>query len=398
MPNAKRINPCGFILRHLTGGFALAARWAGIETIQFVELDPFCCKVLEKNFKGVPIWNDIKTFHGPLADSGIGGNRSFTGNISVSEKRGCDTRGEEVPCSAPSGGLHRGIESDDIKTFTNARRKRQKVSEEQATGIEQRHFLLTGGFPCQPFSCAGKRRGTDDDRHLWPHMLRVIQELRPRWVIAENVSGLVNIKNVVEQGGDADMEDEAIDGGESGVSTSTLVSILTDLEESGYSVQVYIIPACAVGAPHRRDRVWIVGHAKSAGECVGQQERVDGQLFSQTGREQGSVNTSPPDRRAPDSETEGLEGGNATRSSSSDGRLAEHFDGNGRDNETDPWWTPWVEVAQRLCKLDDGVPADMDGRRLTRNKYRTQKLKALGNAIVPLVAYELMKAILEADP
>jgi DNA (cytosine-5)-methyltransferase 1 len=94
--------------------------------------------------------------------------------------------------------------------------------------------LICGGFPCQPFSVAGKRQGTRDDRHLWPEYLRLIEQVRPRWVIGENVLGLINM---------------ALDG------------LLSDLENAGYTAETLIIPAVSVDAPHRRDRVWIVAHA-----------------------------------------------------------------------------------------------------------------------------------------
>ena len=95
--------------------------------------------------------------------------------------------------------------------------------------------ILTGGFPCQPYSNAGKRQGKDDDRHLWPHMLRVIREVRPRWVVGENVFGLVTWNGGL-------VFDE----------------VCADLEAEGYTVQPFVLPACAVNAPHRRDRVWFV--------------------------------------------------------------------------------------------------------------------------------------------
>lgn len=95
--------------------------------------------------------------------------------------------------------------------------------------------LICGGFPCQPFSVAGKQDGSEDDRHLWPEMFRIIQELKPRWVIGENVTGIIKM---------------------------ALDDCLFDLESAGYTVQTFIIPACGAEAHHRRDRIWIVAHAK----------------------------------------------------------------------------------------------------------------------------------------
>ena len=128
--------------------------------------------------------------------------------------------------------------------------------------------ILTGGFPCQPFSYAGKRGGADDDRYLWPHMLRAIQEIRPTWVIGENVAGITTMveqSEIVEVG-----EQTALFGAENTLRSYelrqrfTLERICQDLEGVGYSVQPLIVPACSVGAPHRRDRVFIVAHSN---EC-----------------------------------------------------------------------------------------------------------------------------------
>src|SRR4029077_4695613 len=105
------------------------------------------------------------------------------------------------------------------------------------------------GFPCQPFSAAGKRRGTEDDRHLWPEMFRIIQTFKPTWIVAENVRGLATWNNglVLEQ-------------------------VCTDLEGQGYEVQPFIIPAVAVNAPHRRDRIWFVAYK----QCKGLQRKKAG--------------------------------------------------------------------------------------------------------------------------
>jgi DNA (cytosine-5)-methyltransferase 1 len=119
--------------------------------------------------------------------------------------------------------------------------------------------LLTGGFPCQPFSVAGKQRGKDDNRYLWPEMLRVIQEARPTWIIGENVAGIVNL---------------------------ALDQVCADLEGQGYEVEPIIIPACAVDAPHRRDRVWIVGHSKLDGLTA---SKTSGGLFDQSEEQRGKV-------------------------------------------------------------------------------------------------------------
>lgn len=126
--------------------------------------------------------------------------------------------------------------------------------------------VLTGGFPCQPFSLAGRRKGADDNRYLWPQMLRAIRQIHPTWVVGENVNG---IKTMVEscqvtQMGRTDylFEENYLYREES---RFTLDKICADLEAEGYSVQPIVIPACAIGAPHRRDRVWIVAHTQCDG-------------------------------------------------------------------------------------------------------------------------------------
>lgn len=155
------------------GGMSLASESAGILTVGFCEWADYPTKVLEKHWPDVPKWRDIRTLT----------RESF-------------------------------YEQTGLRTVD----------------------VVSGGFPCQPFSVAGKRRGKEDDRYLWPEMLRVIEEIRPTWVIGENVAGIVKM---------------------------ALDTVLSDLESIGYSCQAFIIPACAVNAPHRRDRCAIVAYTDS---------------------------------------------------------------------------------------------------------------------------------------
>jgi DNA (cytosine-5)-methyltransferase 1 len=221
--------------------------------------------------------------------------------------------------------------------------------------------LLTGGFPCQPFSQAGKRKGKADDRYLWPEMLRVIHDFKPTWVIAENVRGLLTISEglVFEQ-------------------------VCLDLEGEGYEVQPLIIPAVAVNAPHRRDRVWFVAN-KSGNRLSGRGSSVS----LKEGLQQGPKSTGQlargfegPHSNAPDTE------------SGSDRRHEREVATQGQPScGSASWEQNWLEVATELCGVDDGLPAGLDGFKLSKAGHRVERLKALGNAIVPQVAIEIMRAI-----
>ena len=137
--------------------------------------------------------------------------------------------------------------------------------------------VLTGGFPCQPFSLAGRRKGADDNRYLWPQMLRAIRQIHPTWVVGENVAGIktmVESRQVTQMGRtDYLFEENHLYREES---RFTLDKICADLEAEGYSVQPIVIPACAIGAPHRRDRVWIIAHRSDPSAETVQQEGQDG--------------------------------------------------------------------------------------------------------------------------
>lgn len=150
--------------------------------------------------------------------------------------------------------------------------------------------VLTGGFPCQPFSCAGKRQGADDDRYLWPEMLRAIREIQPSWVVGENVAGILSM---VQPGSESEMGSEGTLFGEDNEiwerrQQYVVETVCQDLENEGYSVQPFVIPACAVGAPHRRDRVFFVARrvASDTRRHGGQEEAERGRAKAEEAHEQ----------------------------------------------------------------------------------------------------------------
>lgn len=150
--------------------------------------------------------------------------------------------------------------------------------------------VLTGGFPCQPFSYAGKRRGSEDDRYLWPFMLRCIEQVRPTWFVGENVTG---ITTMVLPGEDAKVGEQTDLFGESHEiyekrERYVLEEICENLERAGYSVQPFVIPACAVGAPHRRDRVFIVAHRNAEVDTDERRDATNTESNGGAGRPEGT--------------------------------------------------------------------------------------------------------------
>ena len=212
--------------------------------------------------------------------------------------------------------------------------------------------VLTGGFPCQPFSLAGKRKGTEDERYLWPEMLRVIRTVRPRWVVGENVFGIVNWSEGM-------VFDE----------------VCSDLEAAGYAVQPYIIPACGVGAPHRRDRRWFVAYCADAG-FEAMRERTDCADANRV------VTDSYGKRR-----NEQLAAGVA---SETEKRACQ------RDRKTFARTTFESFPSQSpLCCRDDVFPDGLDG--ITFPRWVRESIKAYGNAIVPQVALQIFETINEYE-
>ena len=255
--------------------------------------------------------------------------------------------------------------------------------------------VLTGGFPCQPFSYAGKRRGADDDRYLWPEFKRVITEIRPTWVVGENVAG---IASMVEQGEISEMASQAVMfkknnrvHGYRQEQPFTIERVCSDLESIGYSVQPMLIPAVAVGAPHRRDRVFIIGHFDNA-------DRMGLQGNEKLGftRKSGNIGAASNDGKtglAINSECFGrLERSNDNGvTEKTQQKKCGEIEFSRADSTQDRWRNfPTVSPVHRG---NDGLPFDVDNLSIPFGKWRTEALKAYGNAIVPQVMYEIFRCI-----
>ena len=248
------------------GGLDLAAEWAGFKTVGQCEWADYPTKVLERHWPDVPRWRDIRTL---------------------------------------------------TKESFYERTGRRTVD------------VISGGFPCQPFSVAGKQKGKGDDRYLWPEMLRVIRELAPRWIIGENVPGILRI---------------------------AAADVVKDLEREGYDVVVFDFEAAAVGAPHRRERIAFVGNAngKLEQQCCGQQPK-------------GGKRPCNASEDAPHTESILLQG---------------FYDGSRQEQ---PWGSGWWAAEPDVGRVAHGVPDRVD------------RLKCLGNAVVPQQFYPIFRAIMEVE-
>jgi DNA (cytosine-5)-methyltransferase 1 len=337
------------------GGFSLGLESTGFfETIAFVEKDKFCRKVLKKNFNNIPIEEDIRNVKGS----------NYAADV------------------------------------------------------------ITSGFPCQPFSVAGKRKGTDDDRYLWDETIRVVAECKPSWFIGENVEGLININKGM-----------------------VLRQVQTDLEDQGFQVQCLVIPASGIGAWHQRKRIWIIGfnatNSNNNGSyrsqrdatkqsCNEQKDRLsfrddkdvpNSNISSKTKRReyendektsssrehfkggcngngrQGYIQSTWQGKNVPNSNSKLSNGcGSSTRNSSTKFKGMEcnqSWNWNEvrskaeRCSEQDKQQT-WWEAQSKLCGVPNGVSYELD-------KDRSNRIKSLGNSIVPQIARQLGLSIMEAE-
>ena len=298
--------------------------------------------------------------------------------------------------------------------------------------------VLTAGFPCQPFSVAGQRKGADDDRYLWPEVVRVIREVRPAWVVGENVAGILTM---VQPGTEVEMGCQTSLFGEADRKRVLLrqeyvvETVCRDLEREGYEVQSLVIPACAVGAPHRRDRVWFVARLAADTKRSGrrkiyeevQSQQPDGQWPDRNGGEQFTSHSdgyrSPSRTAGEEAErsrgrdisqqgewrdtskwTDGLHGLQRTVSHTDCVRL-EGRNRKGHEGRTPTGQFPEEQGCQGfwetfptqppVCCGNDGLSTRLDG--ITFPRWRAESIKAYGNAWVPQVAYEIFRAIQQSE-
>ena len=335
--------------------------------------------------------------------------------------------------------------------------------------------VLTAGFPCQPFSLAGKRRGADDDRYLWPETLRAINEIRPAWFVGENVFG---IASMVLPGEEVDMgrTDDLFEEGNLYRTERRFVldRICRDIEDAGYTVQPVVIPACAVGAPHRRDRVWFVArredvghdaedpdsdgfhrgdgkdeviaderrvdalgdaceggpHSSShsgCGECPPLQEGLGGEGAGERVVSQSAERRGSPDRagglagvpradaesrgaglqeEGPELPAAGAAGGVPQAAPHPDSGRAKARSGCARRLRGDvpgerriPRFEGWEGFPTQppVCRGDDGLPFGVADLSIPFGRWRREAIKALGNAWVPEVAYEIFRMIQKVE-
>jgi DNA (cytosine-5)-methyltransferase 1 len=325
------------------GGFALAASlvWENeFNPVMFCEIDLFCRRVLGKHWPDVPIIEDVRD-EKAIADA----TRQY----------------DRIPPRAK-----------------NDRQKPQSGSR-VVKGID----LLCGGPPCQPSSCAGLRKGAEDPRFLWPQALRAVEITKPEWIIFENPTGLLSLNGGMEY-----------------------ESICARLERAGYWVEGFVVPASAVGAWHRRDRVWIIaenierfGLLQGSASQSGQEgwEAFPGNRAGIVARNEVVSERAGLCEGIQKEERGGRSGDQVGFASNNDctglqvGEMQSGiFHKKISEIDGDPWDIHWLQAVEQFCGVADGLSNRVD-------RHRRDRIKALGNSIVPQVAIRIMRAIQAAD-
>ena len=262
--------------------------------------------------------------------------------------------------------------------------------------------VLSGGFPCQPFSHAGKRLGKEDERHLWPEMFRAITEIRPKYIVGENVRGLLSWSDGL-----------------------VLEEVYADLESQGYEVTTFLLPAVGINAPHKRDRVWVVAKDTSSDGRILRESQKEGTevrelrdfstgssdrlhisegstadtmqvrlQFGKDGREvEGGSGQIQSQRSQPTNGTETNGSFRDATDTTSTGGGKDNWKGESRFNDQTSKTNDWQNFPTQspLCSGDDGLPSELDG--LTFSKWRKESIMGYGNAIVPQIAYRIFQTI-----
>jgi len=239
------------------------------------------------------------------------------------------------------------------------------ITKTDFTKYANRIDILTGGFPCQPYSQAGKRKGKEDERHLWPEMLRTIREVQPRWVVGENVLGLLNWNGGL-----------------------VFHEVQTDLEVEGYEVFPYVLPACSKNAPHRRDRVWFIAYRNGNGLHNGnsQYEINPGERRKYALNDIEQICSNGVASNANSIRREGGQSSSQERTQPINKQFERY------DKLFRPDWKDFPTQSP-VYNGNDGLPQGLDTTTISYGKWRAESIKAGGNAIVPQVAFEIFKAI-----
>ena len=326
------------------GGFGMAAAWCGIETVVSCEIGAFGSDVLASLFPAAYHHKDIRTLTKTIIDERL----------------------------IPRFGADYG-----------------------------RRTILTGGFPCQPFSSTGKRRGAADDRYLWPEMLRIIGDVRPRWVIGKNVAGILSM---VQPAHVVTLESEPdLFGAGNELQTKcgqyTVHRICKDFEAIGYTIRPVVIPACSIGAPHRRDRVWFLASDASAdSDDRWPADRPSTSSAADTdGKYQGGW------IECKQQEIGGEKGGQLLGECRGRVRSPRECFRNFPDESpvrTDDDGICPESLRRRIradfadCLSDDEIE---EAIHRADKRFNEEALRAAGNAIVPQVAYEIIRGIVEIE-